>query len=125
MSGDVELTYGQLSLQADYVTLEVEDDTFEGIEATGNPVLLQVLLDTGDEQRQVRAEASTVVYSVTEDQIEFEGNAKVESDKLSITGNKIRIDVRENQIEAEFLDSDNQVEVILHDLDAVKTPTSD
>ena len=124
-SGNVELTQGSLKIQADTLTLQVEGEIFEGIEATGNPVLLQLSLDSGDEQRIVHAEATSVVYSVTEEQIEFEGDAKVESDELSIAGNKIRLNVRENQIEAESLDSDNQVEVILHDFDADKTPPSD
>ena len=125
VSGNVELTRGQLKLQADEVTLKVENDTFEGIEAKGDPVNLQLSLETDDQQRVVHAEASSVVYSVTEDQIEFDGDAKVESDELSITGDKIRLDVRENQIEAESLDSDNQVEVILHNFDADKIPSGE
>ena len=125
VSGNVELTRGSLKLQADNVTLQVENDTFQGIEATGNPVLLEISLTTDEKQRTVQAEATSVIYSVTEDQIEFEGDARVESDEVTITGNKIRLDVRENEIEAESLDSENQVEVILHSLDADPNPTNE
>ena len=125
VSGNVELTQGPLKLQADNMTLQVEEDTFQGIEATGSPVLLQLTLVTDEKQRVVHAEALSVVYRAAEEKIEFSGNAKVESDELTITGNKIRLDVRENQIEAESLDSDNQVEVILHSLDAESQPASD
>lgn len=125
ITGNVELTRGSLKLQADNVTLQVENDTFQGIEAKGNPVLLEVSLSTDDKQRMVHAKAASVVYSITEDQIEFEGDAKVESEEITITGNKIRLDVSKNEIEAESLDSDNQVEIILHSLDAVKKPTNE
>lgn len=125
ISGNVELTRGSLKLQADNVTLQVENDTFQGIEAKGNPVLLEISLATDEKQRIVYAKAASVIYSITEDQIEFEGDAKVESEEITITGNKIRLDVNENEIEAESLDSDNQVEIILHSLDADKKPTNE
>lgn len=125
ITGNVELTHGSMNLKADQMTLRVKDDIFEGVEAKGNPVLLQLSLSEGEEQRTVNAEAASVIYLASEDQIEFEGNAKVESEEVSITGNKIRLDIKENQIEAESLDADNQVEVILHNVDVGKKATDE
>ncbi|MCY3885271.1 MAG: lipopolysaccharide transport periplasmic protein LptA [Gammaproteobacteria bacterium] len=125
VSGNVELTRGSMSLQADTMSLQVEEGSVKGIEAKGTPVRLQLTLDDGEKQEEIRAEASTVIFGVAENQIEFEGNARVESEEISITGDKIRLDVDENQFEAESVDPDKQVEVILRNIEVEANPTNE
>lgn len=124
-SGNVELTYGSMSFQADRASFEVEENAFKGIKATGAPVRLKLTIDDGEDQRTIQAEGSSVIYRVAEDQIEFSGNARVESEEISITGNKIWLDVDKYEIEAESLDSDNQVEVIFRNIDVDEKPAEE
>lgn len=114
-SGNVELTYGSMSLQADTMSLQVDNGTFEGIEATGSPVRLELSINNQGKQQTIHAEALMVIYRVAEEEIEFDGEAKVESEEISITGTKIWINIREFEIEAESLDTNDQVEIIFRD----------
>ena len=118
VSGNVSLEYGSVVLKADTITLVVSEGTFSRAEAKGTPVKLQYETDEGEDERIVSGHASTVSFLVDANLIELSGDAKLESDEVSITGQKITIDVEENQIRAKSKPSGEQVEIKVRNLDS-------
>ena len=114
-TGNVVLEQGEIKLIAEKLSLEVIDGSLASAVAEGEPAQIQFQLGEDDDVQTIEAEATTIRFNPVENWIEFEGTAKVQNPRLELTGEKIRIDITSNRLEAESLDSGEQVKFKLRD----------
>ena len=124
-TGNVVLRQGALHLSADNLTLQMKEGIFTGVEANGAPVEFQFQIGEGDSLQTVQATAKSVVYKVEDRWIEFSGDAEIESEEISIEGDKIQLDLQNNRIEAESISPDKQVEITIHDIGFAREANDD
>ncbi|NKB16434.1 MAG: lipopolysaccharide transport periplasmic protein LptA [Sphingomonadales bacterium] len=74
-SGKVAITQGSLKINADKATLHYKDGAVERAELLGSPATVAQSLDTGG---TVSAQATTVVYHLTQNKVTLSGGVKIE-----------------------------------------------
>ncbi len=124
ISGNVSLQHGELELAADEVRIVMDGNSFKELQAKGEPAQCRFeILEEGN-NRTVVAQATTINVQLDNRWIEFKGNARVESDDITIEGDVIRFDIDKKELEAESGDSGKQIEILMRDLDTATTEES-
>lgn len=96
--GAVQVDQGTLRVTADEMTVEYENQKVVRIVATGNPARYKQQLDADDEE--VNADASTIIYYTQEERVDLEGDASLEQEGNTVTGDFIRYDMVDGRIDA-------------------------
>jgi lipopolysaccharide export system protein LptA len=96
--GSVQVDQGTLRVNADKMTVEYENQKVVRIVAVGSPARYKQQLDADDEE--VNADASTITYYTQDERVDLEGNASLEQQGNTVTGDFIRYDMVDGKIDA-------------------------
>ncbi len=96
--GDVRVEQGSLRVNADRITVEYVDQKVVRIIAEGAPARYRQAID--DPEGEVKAEADTIIYRTSEEQLELSGKASLEQQGNTINGDTIRYDMVAGRVEA-------------------------
>ena len=109
-SGAVELQRGAMSLSADQMTVKRQAGEFISVVAIGGPVRF-----TQSEPKPVFATSATMTYSVVDEVLVLSGDVEMRQEGNLVRGERIQYDVREGELIAGSVDSENgqQIEFIL------------
>ncbi|MGH8686403.1 MAG: lipopolysaccharide transport periplasmic protein LptA [Burkholderiales bacterium] len=94
--GDVSLTKGTMTIQADRIVVRQDADGFQHATATGNPVHFREKGDprTGQDAVWIQAEAKRIEIDEKSGRVELFDGARVLRDKDEVRGNYILFDQR-------------------------------
>lgn len=120
--GNALLSQGSLSIAADTITINYNDNGIRDILAVGTPAVLHQI--PNPEQSQVTAKANRIEYSVGDEVINLKERASIDQDGSVITSDLIRYDINQSMAEAS---GDNRVNIIIPPSNARTTnpPTSE
>jgi len=108
--GNVKIRQGDLSMQADTLTVHVVDGTIHRLKAEGKPVTLH-----RQSEPPLRAEAVEMEYFAAEGRVVFAGQAHLWQGLNEFSGNRIEYLMEKDLITASKSQSgDQRVQVILH-----------
>lgn len=96
--GSVQVNQGTLLVTADQMTIEYEEQKVVRIIATGAPAHYRQQLETDD--ALVKADASTIVYHTKDERIDLSGNASLEQQGNTLTGDLIQYDIVAGKVDA-------------------------
>ncbi len=96
--GSVQVDQGTLRVTADEMTVEYENQKVVRIVATGAPARYKQQLEADDEM--VNADASTITYYTQAERVDLEGDASLEQEGNTVTGDFIRYDMVDGKIDA-------------------------
>lgn len=102
--GSVQVNQGTLLVTADEMTIEYEAQKVVRIIATGTPAHYRQQLETDDDL--VKADASTIVYHTKDERIDLRGNASLEQQGNTLTGDLIQYDIVAGKVDASASGSD-------------------
>jgi lipopolysaccharide export system protein LptA len=108
--GDVRMTQGTVEVNADLVTIVLEDERVVRITAEGDRAMYRQQI--GEQGEPVTALARTIVYRTQEEQVELIGNAHLSQRQNEFSGHLIRYDMRAGRVVAEG-EEDEGVRMIL------------
>jgi len=95
---DVTIRQGSILINADKVTVHSAGNQVDHIVASGRPAHYQQQMKPGESP--VVARAGTIEYQLAADQIHLVGDASLEQDGATLTGNRIDYDLRQEVIRA-------------------------
>lgn len=96
--GSVQVNQGTLLVTADEMTIEYEEQKVVRIIATGAPAHYRQQLESDDDL--VKADASTIVYHTKDERIDLRGNASLEQQGNTLTGDLIHYDIVAGKVDA-------------------------
>lgn len=108
--GSVQVDQGTLRVTADEMTVEYQDQKVVRIVAIGEPARYKQQLDAEDEM--VNADASTITYYTQDERVDLQGDASLEQEGNTITGDFIRYDIVDGKIDA-TAEGNNRIEMEL------------
>lgn len=115
-TGNVQIDTDELSLSADKVQAKIKGTQLLSIDANGNPLQLDLVLDSEeDEPKKISATAKRLRFHNEENWVEFVGNAHLQTDEANIRAENIRIDLDSQKIVATKGENEDQVEITLRD----------
>ncbi|KAB8316094.1 lipopolysaccharide transport periplasmic protein LptA [Tolypothrix campylonemoides VB511288] len=97
LRGDVRIVQGTLKINAATADLKRAGGDIQRVLLTGGPVRMEQQLDSGE---LVRANSSTVDYSLRTDTVVFTGNATLSKPDGSVSGERIVYNMATGQIQA-------------------------
>jgi lipopolysaccharide export system protein LptA len=111
--GNVLMNQGSLRIEADSITIFHNSETAERIIAAGKPARMEQQPDPT--RGPVNAHASTIEYLQSEDRVQLRGDAYIEQDGSTVTGETIDYYIGEQRITAGSDSSreDSRVEVVI------------
>ena len=109
--GNVDITQGTLNIQADKVTIYINNEEVTKIIAVGTPARFKQKPDI--DQADVLAKASTIEYRVLEKAITLTDNASLDQQGSTMTGNRIRYDINASRVEANGSDDSGPITVVI------------
>jgi lipopolysaccharide export system protein LptA len=108
--GSVQVDQGTLRVTADEMTVEYQDQKVVRIVAVGEPARYKQQLEAEDEM--VNADASTITYYTQDERVDLQGDASLEQEGNTITGDFIRYDIVDGKIDA-TAEGNNRIEMEL------------
>jgi lipopolysaccharide export system protein LptA len=108
--GSVQVDQGTLRVTADEMTVEYQDQKVVRIVAVGEPARYQQQLEADDEV--VNADASTITYYTQDERVDLKGDASLEQEGSTVTGDFISYDIVDGKIDA-AAEGDNRVQMVL------------
>lgn len=109
--GDVRMDQGTLSVTADTLVIETEDESVTRITARGaadgEPARYRQL--PAKDEEPVEANAATIVYLTTDERIELDGNARLSQAEDRFEGDRIVYDLRAQTVAATSTREDSRV----------------
>jgi lipopolysaccharide export system protein LptA len=108
--GSVQVDQGTLRVTADEMTVEYQDQKVVRIVAIGEPARYQQQLEADDEV--VNADASTITYYTQDERVDLKGDASLEQEGSTVTGDFISYDIVDGKIDA-AAEGDNRVQMVL------------
>ena len=98
-TGNVELTQGSLTIQADKVTLTRNQDGIQQLVALGKPARYEQLLSANEDKTQAYGE--TIIYNMINDELTLLTNAGLEKQGNVFAGEKIVYLIKEQRVKAD------------------------
>lgn len=98
-TGNVELTQGSLTIQADKVTLTRNQDGIQQLVALGKPARYEQLLSANEDKTQAYGE--TIIYNIINDELTLLTNAGLEKQGNVFAGEKIVYLIKEQRVKAD------------------------
>ena len=98
-TGNVELTQGSLTIQADKVTLTRNQDGIQQLVALGKPARYEQLLSANADKTQASGE--TIIYNMINDELTLLTNAGLEKQGNVFAGEKIVYLIKEQRVKAD------------------------
>ncbi len=98
-TGNVELTQGSLTIQADKVTLTRNQDGIQRLVALGKPARYEQLLSANEDKTQAYGE--TIIYNIINDELTLLTNAGLEKQGNVFAGEKIVYLIKEQRVKAD------------------------
>lgn len=108
--GSVQVDQGTLRVTADEMTVEYQDQKVVRIIAVGAPARYKQQLEADDEV--VNADASTITYYTQDERVDLKGDASLEQEGSTVTGDFIRYDIVDGKIDA-TAEGNNRVQMEL------------
>ena len=108
--GAVQVDQGTLRVTADVMTIEYQEQKVVRIIAEGSPAYYQQQVEVDKEQ--VKADASTIVYHTQEERIDLKGDANLEQEGNTVSGDRIIYDIVAGKIDA-TAEGDGRVRTVL------------
>jgi lipopolysaccharide export system protein LptA len=97
--GAVQVDQGTLRVKADEMTVEYRDQKVVRITAKGKPAHYQQQIE--DEDDQVTATSTTIVYHTQDEKLDLLGNAYLTQQGNEITGEVIKYDIVAGKVDAQ------------------------
>jgi lipopolysaccharide export system protein LptA len=108
--GSVQVDQGTLRVTADTMTIDRENEKVVRITAVGTPAYYQQQVEV--DQELVRADASTIVYHTQDERIDLRGNANLEQEGSTVSGDLIVYDIVAGKVDASA-EGDARVRMVL------------
>jgi lipopolysaccharide export system protein LptA len=96
--GSVQVDQGTLRVTADTMTIDRENEKVVRITAIGTPAYYQQQVEV--DQEQVRADASTIIYHTQDERIDLKGDANLEQEGSTVSGDLIVYDIVAGKVDA-------------------------
>lgn len=96
--GDVTVNQGTLTITAEMVTIEFEDDKVVRLTADGSPAYYSQKLKP--DQENMQADARTIVYHTRDERVDLKGNAHLTQEGNDFRGELIEYDIRAGRVDA-------------------------
>ncbi len=112
--GSVRVDQGTLRVTADEMIVEIRDNKVIKITASGNPAHYQQQLE--DNEGQVEADASIIIYHTLEERLDLRGNALLTQEGNEISGDYIRYDIVAGKVDVQA-EKDGRIRVKLEPAD--------
>lgn len=96
--GDVTVNQGTLTITAEMVTIEFEDDKVVRLTADGSPAYYSQKLKA--DQENMQADARTIVYHTRDERVDLKGNAHLTQEGNDFRGELIEYDIRAGRVDA-------------------------
>jgi len=96
--GSVQVDQGTLRVTADTMTIEYEEQKVVRIIAVGTPAHYTQQIEADDEN--VKADALTIVYHTRDERVDLKGEANLEQEGSTITGDLIIYDIVAGKVDA-------------------------
>ena len=113
--GNVRLTQGKLSLQAESIVVYLVNSQITRLLAQGNPVELE---DELEDASRVEARANSMDYDIASEEILMTGNGTLNQNGNILNNDRIRYNLLTGVLNAGGTDSQERVKVILQPSDA-------
>ena len=97
-TGSVEIVQGSLHVWGDKMVIKVDGDQVEQITTSGAPARYQQQLD--NEQGEVQARASSIVYHTRAERVYLNGDAWLRQKGNTLTGESIRYNIVDGVVDA-------------------------
>lgn len=98
LQGDVRIVRGALVVRADEGFLYQDDDRMRRVELTGNPANW---IMTHEDGRQTEGWSQQITYSVAGNRVTMTGEARVEDERGSFSGDRLVYDIDSQHTEGE------------------------
>jgi len=109
--GNVSLAQGSLEIRSDRLVIHFNDEReLELMEMTGSPARFRQL---DDERQEMLGQARQINYNESDSMLELRGEARFSHAGDTIEGNLIRINTRDNSIQAGGNDADERVKMLI------------
>ena len=96
--GNVKVNQGSLTITADKVTIEFEDDRVVRLIADGSPAHYSQKLQT--DQENMQADATTIIYHTRDEKVALKGDAHLTQEGNDFRGALIEYDIRAGRVDA-------------------------
>lgn len=106
--GNATLSQGSLTIAADHITINYNDQGIRDILAAGEPAVLQQI--PSPDQDLVTAKANRIEYRVADEVINLEDQASIDQGGSVITSDQIRYDINQSMAEAT---GENRVNIVI------------
>ena len=112
-TGEVHMSQGSLHIAADQITIYGSGENADRIVAEGQPATLEQQPDP--DKGRVHARADTIEYYQIEERVHLEGNASIEQDGATVSGETIDYFIAEQLVKADsnLTREGNRVQVVI------------
>jgi len=104
LSGDVEISQGSLSINADNIKIELKEGALFRISGLGSPIRFQQLTESSE---LMRGQSNQITYNIETSTITFQGDAEFERPGQKFTGHSIEYNMVELTFKATGKKTDN------------------
>ncbi len=109
-SGNVQLSQGELTLDAARVRVQLKDRRLDQIEASGQPARIRTVMQ---DKQPVEGSARTINYQAATGQLQLLGDGRLNQAGNTIQNDRIDFNLNTRQLKAGGADAKQRVEVIL------------
>ena len=118
--GNVVITQGSMRLNADTVTIHVQDNNFQRLEAVGKPVDLHYRQAV--DKPELQGTSQRVDYDVAGAKVTMSGNARLVQGQDVFTGEQIEYNLKDDVVKARGAGSNGRIQFTIQPQTAAPKP---
>ncbi len=108
LSGNVQIIQGSMKINAEFISISLENNALSVIEGRGKPIRFEQENEAGE---LMRGEAKTVIYDARNGTLILKGSAKLSQPQQDLTSEKITFNAETQKVSAEGGGSSGRVSI--------------